>query len=128
MKKSELQRILQQYVVLICREQRLCTTSYDKMQWKILTKNVEQFSSLCKENYLSTSFFYEWYNNNREIFDQEALWEIAFKNDISREQFDKMFQSWSSLEHNIIRFTKENQKLLEKSKNKQQNKDQEHER
>ena len=58
----------------------------------------------------------------------ELMAKILKDGNISKEQFDRMCQSWASLESNIIQFTKENQKLREKQRDKDHNIDLEPER
>lgn len=130
MNKSKLRSILMHYVILIRNEQGLTTTQYSDKQWKIMAEKLEQFSSNCKDDTTLLLFFYSWYNIKNDnpkqtlIDTKELVWENVFKDgNISKEQYEQMLQSWASLEKNIIQFTQENQKLLEKSKNKQQNND-----
>lgn len=128
MTPPELQRILRDYITLICKEQGLSSTKYNDNQWEIMTENIGEFVWLCDEDSNILLFFYVWYNH-RKIYQVEVIREKILKDgNISKEQFDRMCQSWASLEKNIIQFTKENQKLMEKQKNKDQNIDLEPER
>lgn len=128
MTPPELQPILRDYITLICKEQGLPSTKYYDNQWKIMTENIGEFVWLCDEESNILLFFYVWYKH-RKIYQLEVIREKILKDgNISKEQFDRMCQSWASLESNIIQFTKENQKLMEKQKNKDQNIDLEPER
>ncbi|MBB4807069.1 alpha-glucuronidase [Chryseobacterium defluvii] len=128
MTPPELQPILRDYITLICKEQGLTSTKYNDNQWEIMTENIGEFVWLCDEDINILLFFYVWYNH-RDIYQAEVIWENILKDGkIPKEQFDRMCQSWASLENNIIQFTKENQKTLETLKNKQQDNDLDHER
>ena len=128
MTPPELQPILRDYITLICKEQGLSSTKYNDNQWKIMTENIEEFVWLCDEDSNILLFFYVWYNH-RKIYQVEVIREKILKDgNISKEQFDRMCQSWASLESNIIQFTKENQKLMEKQRDKGHNIDLEPER
>ena len=128
MTPPELQPILRDYITLICKEQGLSSTKYNDNQWKIMTENIEEFVWLCDEDSNILLFFYVWYNH-RKIYQVEVIREKILKDgNISKEQFDRMCQSWASLESNIIQFTKENQKLMEKQRDKAHNIDLEPER
>ena len=127
MTPPELQPILRDYITLVCKEQGLPSTKHNDNQWKIMTENIEEFVWLCDEDINTLLFFYVWYNH-REIYHAEVIWENIFKDGkMTKEQFDRMYQSWASLESNIIQFAKENQKMLETLKNKQQDNDLDHE-
>ena len=128
MTPPELQPILRDYITLICKEQGLPSTKYNGNQWKIMTENIGEFVWLCDEDSNILLFFYVWYNH-RNIYQVEVIREKILKDgNISKEQFDRMCQSWASLESNIIQFTKENRKLIEKQKAKDHNIDLEPER
>lgn len=128
MTPPELQPILRDYITLICKEQGLSSTKYNDNQWKIMTENIEEFVWLCDEDSNILLFFYVWYNH-RKIYQVEVIREKILKDgNISKEQFDRICQSWASLESNIIQFTKENQKLTEKQRDKDHNIDLEPER
>ena len=128
MTPPELQPILRDYITLICKEQGLPSTKYNGNQWKIMTENIGEFVWLCDEDSNILLFFYVWYNH-RNIYQVEVIREKILKDgNISKEQFDRMCQSWASLESNIIQFTKENQKLMEKQRDKDHNIDLEPER
>ena len=128
MTPPELQPILRNYITLICKEQRLPSTQYNDNQWEIMTENIGEFVWLCGEDSNILLFFYVWYNH-RNIYQVEVIREKILKDgNISKEQFDRMCQSWASLESNIIQFTKENQKLMEKQRDKGHNIDLEPER
>ena len=128
MTPPELQPILRDYITLICKEQGLSSTKYNDNQWKIMTENIEEFVWLCDEDSNILLFFYVWYNH-RKIYQVEVIREKILKDgNISKKQFDRMCQSWASLESNIIQFTKENQKLMEKQRDKAHNIDLEPER
>ena len=128
MTPPELQPILRDYITLICKEQGLPSTKYNDNQWKIMTENIGEFVWLCDEDSNILLFFYVWYNH-RNIYQVEVIREKILKDgNISKEQFDRMCQSWASLESNIIQFTKENQKLREKQRDKDHNIDLEPER
>ena len=128
MTPPELQPILRDYITLICKEQGLPSTKYNGNQWKIMTENIGEFVWLCDEDSNILLFFYVWYNH-RNIYQVEVIREKILKDgNISKEQFDRMCQSWASLESNIIQFTKENQKLREKQRDKDHNIDLEPER
>ena len=128
MTPPELQRILRDYITLICKEQGLSSTKYNNNQWEIMTENIGEFVWLCDEDSNILLFFYVWYNH-RNIYQVEVIREKILKDgNISKEQFDRMCQSWASLESNIIQFTKENQKLMEKQRDKAHNIDLEPER
>ena len=128
MTPPELQPILRDYITLIYKEQGLPSTKYNDNQWKIMTENIGEFVWLCDEDSNILLFFYVWYNH-RNIYQVEVIREKILKNgNISKEQFDRMCQSWASLESNIIQFTKENQKLTEKQRDKDHNIDLEPER
>lgn len=128
MTPPELQPILRDYITLICKEHGLSSTKYNEKQWEIMTENIGEFVWLCDEDSNILLFFYVWYNH-RKIHQVEAIREKILKDgNISKEQFDRMCQSWASLESTIIQFTKENQKLMEKQKDKDHNNDLDHER
>ena len=128
MTPPELQPILRDYITLICKEKGLISTKYNDNQWEIMTENIGEFVWLCDEDIHTLLFFYVWYNH-RKIYQLEVIREKILKDgNISKEQFDRMCQSWTSLESNIIQFTKENQKLREKQKDKDHNNDLDHER
>ena len=128
MTPPELQPILRDYITLICKEKGLISTKYNDNQWKIMTENIGEFVWLCDEDSNTLLFFYVWYNHGG-IYQAEVIWENILKDGkISKEQFDRMCQSWSSLESTIIQFTKENQKLMKKQKDKDHNNDLDHER
>lgn len=128
MTPPELQPILRDYITLICKEQGLSSTKYNDNQWKIMTENIEEFVWLCDEDSNILLFFYVWYNHQKN-YQVEVIREKILKDgNISKEQFDRMCQSWASLESNIIQFTKENRKLIEKQKAKDHNIDLEPER
>ena len=128
MTPPELQPILRDYITLICKEQGLPSTQYNDNQWEIMTENIGEFVWLCDEDSNILLFFYVWYNHGG-IYQAEVIWENILKDGkISKEQFDRMCQSWASLESNIIQFTKENQKLTEKQRDKDHNIDLEPER
>ena len=128
MTPPELQPILRDYITLVCKGQGLSSTKYNDNQWKIMTENIGEFVWLCDEDSNILLFFYVWYNH-RNIYQVEVIREKILKDgNISKEQFDRMCQSWASLESNIIQFTKENQKLMDKQKDKDHNIDLEHER
>jgi len=128
MTPPELQPILRDYITLICKEQGLTSTKYNDNQWEIMTENIGEFVWLCDEDINILLFFYVWYNH-RKIYQLEVIREKILKDgNFSKEQFDRMCQSWASLESNIIQFTKENQKLREKQKDKDHNNDLDHER
>ena len=121
MTPPELQPILRDYITLICKEQGLSSTKYNDNQWEIMTENIGEFVWLCDEDSNTLLFFYVWYNHQK-IYQVEVIREKILKDgNISKEQFDRMCQSWASLESNIIQFTKENQKLREKQRDKDHN-------
>ena len=113
---SRLHETLKDYIDIICREQGLYPKYYTAEQMGVMAEKMEAFASLCREDDTLLLFFYNWYSI-RKSFPQKSLWEKAFKgSSISKEELEQMYRSWSSLEHTIIGFTRENKKLMERTK------------
>ena len=104
--------ILKDYVSLISREHSLPATSYTYKQWGTMIEKMEQFIASYRNDETLLRFFYTWYIY-RDTYQTQMPIDRAYKGDIPKEQFEQMYKLWSSLEKDVIDFSKENQKKKE---------------
>lgn len=104
--------VLEKYVIEIAKENSLPQTQFCPAQWKVMAEKMDHFASLSKNEGASLLLFYVWYNY-RDLDYESLPWTIP---KIPKELFTEMRSAWSSLEQDVIEFTKLNQEIIEQQR------------
>ena len=121
MKNKGLSReVLKSYTKGLARENGLPSIDFSEAQWRVMSEKMNHFISLYKRDAMKLlQFLYIWFNYRDFDYDQIPWTTILSDEKMPKEQFDQMRNTWTSLERDVIEFTRLNQKIQEQQKGKE---------